>query len=156
MKTRALELSVGLFVVLGLVAFVLLALRVSGLTFESNTETYKVYAYFDNVAGLTSRAKVSMAGVNIGKVSKVELDPNNYMGKVTMEIDKKIDNLPKDSTALVLTAGLLGEKYIGISIGGDDEIIQDGDEIFDTQSALVLEELIGKFLMSSINNKGSD
>jgi len=156
MKTRALELSVGLFVLFGFLAFVLLALRVSGLSFESNNETYRIYAYFDNVAGLTSRAKVSMAGVNIGKVVKVELDPERYEGKVTMEIDKRIDNLPKDSTALILTAGLLGEKYVGISVGGEEEVIKEGDIISDTQSALVLEELIGKFLMNTVNNKSPD
>jgi len=150
MKVRTLEFSVGLFVLLGLAAFVLLSLRVSGLSFDANNETYKIYAYFDNVAGLSTRAKVSMAGVNIGKVTKVELDRDSYTGKVTMEINKNVNNLPQDSTAIILTAGLLGEKYIGISVGGDEKFIKDGDEIFDTQSSLVLEELIGKFLMNSV------
>jgi len=150
MRNRTLDFAVGLFVILGFCAFILLALRVSGLNLDSGGETYRIYAYFDNVAGLSTRAKVSMAGVNIGKVTKVELDPKTYQGKVTMEIDKSIDNLPLDSTALILTAGLLGEKYVGISVGGEDEFIRDGDTLFDTQSSLVLEELIGKFLMNSV------
>jgi len=149
-KTRILEFSVGLFVLLGLMAFVLLSLRVSGLSFDSSHETYKLYAYFDNLAGLRVRAKVAMGGVNIGKVTKIELDRESYTGKVTLELDKAIDNLPQDSTAIILTAGLLGEKYIGISVGGESKFLADGDVIFDTQSSLVLEELIGKFLMNSV------
>lgn len=151
MQTRTLEIGVGLFLLGGLLALLLLALRVSGLTVGHSNDTYRLYAYFDNVAGVTVRGKVTMAGVTIGKVVAVDLDHDSYRGRVTMEINKDVNNLPDDSTASILTAGLLGEKYIGISVGGDDQMLKDGGVIHDTQSALVLEDLIGKFLLNSVN-----
>jgi len=153
MQTRTQEIGVGLFIMAGFLALLLLALRVSGLTVSGADQTYKVYAYFDNIAGLTVRAKVTMAGVIIGKVTAVDLDRDSYTGRVTMEINEKVDNLPEDSTASVLTAGLLGEKYIGISIGGEEETLKDQSVIHDTQSALILEDLIGKFLLNSVNSE---
>ena len=92
-----------------------------------------------------------MAGVVVGKVTAIDLDRDSYMGRVTLEIDKRVDNLPVDSTASILTAGLLGEKYIGLSVGGEEEVLVDGSTIHDTQSALVLEDLIGKFMLNSVN-----
>ncbi len=151
MQNRTLEIGVGLFLLAGLLAFLMLALRVSGLTVGSNDDTYKVYAHFENIAGLTVRSKVTMAGVTIGKVTAIDLDRNSYMGRVTMQVDDAVNNLPADSTASILTAGLLGEKYIGISVGGEEEVLSDGGTIFDTQSSLVLEDLIGKFLLNSVN-----
>lgn len=151
MQNRSLEMGVGLFVLAGLLALLLLALRVSGLTLGSGNGTYKVYAHFDNIAGLAVRAKVTMAGVAIGKVTAIDLDRDTYTGRVTMSLDGEVDNLPLDSTASILTAGLLGEKYIGISVGGDEEVLTEGSTIHDTQSSLVLEDLIGKFLLNSVN-----
>ncbi len=151
MQNRTLEVGVGLFLLAGLLALLLLALRVSGLTVGSSENTYKVYAHFENIAGLTVRSKVTMAGVTIGKVIAIDLDRNSYMGRVTMVLDDAVDNLPADSTASILTAGLLGEKYIGISVGGEEEVLRDGSTIHDTQSSLVLEDLIGKFLLNSVN-----
>jgi phospholipid/cholesterol/gamma-HCH transport system substrate-binding protein len=151
MQTRTQEIGVGLFIMAGFLALLLLALRVSGLSVSSADESYKVYAYFDNIAGLTVRAKVTMAGVIIGKVTAIDLDHDSYTGRVTMEINDQVNNLPEDSTASVLTAGLLGEKYIGISIGGEEGTLKDQSVINDTQSALVLEDLISKFLLSSVN-----
>lgn len=151
MQNRTLEICVGLFLLAGLLAFLLLALRVSGLTVGSNDDTYKVYAHFENIAGLTVRSKVTMAGVTIGKVTAIDLDRDSYMGRVTLQVDNAVNNLPADSTASILTAGLLGEKYIGISVGGEEEVLSDGGTIFDTQSSLVLEDLIGKFLLNSVN-----
>lgn len=153
MQSRSLEIGVGLFLLAGVLALLLLALRVSGLSVAPGSNTYRVHAYFDNAAGVSARAKVTMAGVTIGQVVAVELDHDSYMGKVTMELDGRVDNLPVDSTASVLTAGLLGEKYIGISIGGEEELLVDGSEIRDTQSALVLEDLIGKFLLNTVNKE---
>ena len=150
---RALEIGVGLFLLAGVLAMLLLALRVSGLAIGTGQDTYKVHAYFDNIAGLTVRAKVTLAGVTIGKVTAIDLDRDRYAGRVTMELHKDVDNLPVDTTASILTAGLLGEKYIGLSVGGDEEVLKDGSQIHDTQSALVLEDLIGKFLLNS-ENKG--
>jgi phospholipid/cholesterol/gamma-HCH transport system substrate-binding protein len=117
----------------------------------SSDNTYKVYAHFENIAGLTVRSKVTMAGVTVGKVTAIDLDRNSYMGRVTMQLDDAVDNLPADSTASILTAGLLGEKYIGLSVGGEEEVLRDGGTIHDTQSSLVLEDLIGKFLLNSVN-----
>ncbi|MBX9913897.1 MAG: outer membrane lipid asymmetry maintenance protein MlaD [Pseudomonadaceae bacterium] len=151
MQTRTMEIGVGLFLLAGLLALALLALRVSGLTVADSADTYKLYANFDNVAGLTVRSKVTMAGVTIGKVSAIDLDRNSYTGRVTMDIQKRMDNLPEDSTASILTAGLLGEKYVGISVGGDENVLKEGGVIHDTQSALVLEDLIGKFLLNTVN-----
>lgn len=151
MQTRTMEIGVGLFLLAGLLALLLLALRVSGLSVVDSADTYKLYANFDNVAGLTVRAKVTMAGVTIGKVSAIDLDRDSYTGRVTMDLQKRVDNLPADSTASILTAGLLGEKYIGISVGGDEALLKEGGVIRDTQSALVLEDLIGKFLLNTVN-----
>ena len=151
MRTRKLELTVGLFILAGLVALLILALRVSGLTLSTSGDTYTVYAHFDNVSGLTSRSKVTMAGVTIGQVKRITFDKNRYTGLVEMTINSDVDTLPADSTASIVTAGLLGEKYIGISVGGDDLVLNDGDEIHDTQSALVLEELIGRVLLNTVS-----
>jgi phospholipid/cholesterol/gamma-HCH transport system substrate-binding protein len=153
MQNRTLEIGVGLFLLAGILALLLLALRVSGLSASPTAETYKVYAYFDNIAGLTVRAKVTMAGVTIGKVTAIDLDRDSYMGRVTLQLDSDVDNLPTDSTASILTAGLLGEKYIGISVGGEEDVLKEGGTIHDTQSSLVLEDLIGKFLLNSVGKE---
>ena len=151
MQNRTMAIGVGLFLLAGILALLLLALRVSGLSPTASTDTYKLYANFDNIAGLTVRAKVTMAGVTIGKVTAIDLDRDNYMARVTLQLEKAVDNLPVDSTASILTAGLLGEKYIGISVGGEDAILKDGGTIHDTQSSLVLEDLIGKFLLNTVS-----
>ncbi|WP_416426867.1 outer membrane lipid asymmetry maintenance protein MlaD [Pseudomonas sp. App30] len=151
MQNRTLEIGVGMFLLAGILALILLALRVSGLSTSAANDTYKLYANFDNIAGLTVRAKVTMAGVTVGKVTAIDLDRDTFTGRVTMQIDKKVNNLPTDSTASILTAGLLGEKYIGLSVGGEDTLLKDGGTIHDTQSSLVLEDLIGKFLLNTVN-----
>lgn len=153
MRNRTLELTVGLFILVGILALLVLALRVSGLTMSTSADSYKVYAHFDNVAGLTPRAKVTMAGVTIGQITGIEFDKNRYTGKVEMAINGNINTLPSDSTASILTAGLLGEKYVGISVGGEETMLADGDQIYDTQSALVLEELIGRFLLNTVSKE---
>ena len=153
MRIRAVEISVGVFLLAGMLALLLLALRVSGLTVANSTDTYKLVAHFDNISGLTTRAKVTMAGVTVGKVVAIDFDTETYTGKVSMEVQSRVNNLPTDTTASILTAGLLGEKYISFSVGCEDEVLKDGDVIYDTQSSLVLEELIGKFLMNSVNQE---
>ena len=92
-----------------------------------------------------------MAGVTIGKVTAIDLDRDSFTGRVTMQLEKTVDNLPTDSTASILTAGLLGEKYIGISVGGEEGLLKEGGTIHDTQSSLVLEDLIGKFLLNTVS-----
>ncbi|WP_373186447.1 outer membrane lipid asymmetry maintenance protein MlaD [Halopseudomonas sp.] len=153
MRTRTLELTVGLFILVGIMALLVLALRVSGLSVSPTADSYKVYAHFDNIAGLTPRAKVTMSGVTIGQVTAIEFDKNRYTARVEMAIDGDVNTLPSDSAASILTAGLLGEKYVGISVGGEDTMLEDGDRIVDTQSALVLEELIGRFLLSTVSKE---
>ncbi|MCG8314412.1 MAG: outer membrane lipid asymmetry maintenance protein MlaD [Pseudomonadales bacterium] len=153
MRIRTIELTVGAFMVAGFAALAFLAINVSGLTVSSTEETYRVSARFENIGGLTVRAKVTMAGVVIGKVSNIYLDKDQYVAVVEMDIFKYVDNLSIDSTASILTAGLLGEKYIGVMVGAEEEFLADGDEIDDTQSALVLEDLVSKFLFDKVNEE---
>ena len=150
MTTRWIEISVGGFVIAAAFSLLLLAFKVSDLNFSADDDsTYTVYAHFNNVGGLKPRAKVTMAGVNIGRVSSIEIDPQWYDAKVTLRIDNSMRNkLSADTTAMILTSGLLGENYIGIVVGAEEEMLADGGEIRDTQPALVLEDLIGKFLSS--------
>ena len=156
MRTRSLELAVGAFIVISVAALFFLALKVSGLSSELNQPSYKVYAHFQNIGGLTVRAKVTMSGVAIGRVSAIELDKKRLNAKVTLEIYNDVNEISTDSVASILTAGLLGEKYIGIVPGADDTFIKNGDEIEQTQSSLVLEDLIGKFLFNkATEDKGA-
>lgn len=144
----ALEILVGVFVLLGFVALAFLAIQVSGLSQAGSAETYQVSARFTDVGGLTERAKVSMGGVTIGRVTDISLDQTDFMAVVTMDIESKYDQLTADATARILTSGVLGEKYIGLSPGAEDIFLEEGDEIEYTQSSLVLEDLIGKFLVN--------
>lgn len=146
MRRRYLELGVGMFIVAGIVALFMLALQVSGIRQEQNGETYLITARFDSVAGLQERAKVTTAGVLIGRVTNIALDPSDYRAVVSMAIKKDVDYLSTDTIAAIQTAGVLGEKYIALSIGADEETLSEGDEITDTASAVVLEELIGKVM----------
>jgi len=149
MRMRTIEISVGAFMLAGILALGFLAIQVSGLSIhDSNRDTYKLYAHFTNASGLTVRAKVSIAGVVIGRVTAITLDPKDTRAKVEMAIQKNVNFVTSDSIASIQTAGILGEKYISLSIGGDPEVLKDGEEIADTQSALVLEDLIGKVLTS--------
>ena len=145
---RYIELSVGTFMVMGIIALVLMAFRVSGLSMDTGGETYTLKARFQNLGGLTERSKVSMAGVTIGKVKKIYLDNEYYEAVVEMEINQSMDTLSTDTSAAILTAGLLGEKYIGLQGGGELDNLKDGDWIVDTQSAVVLEDLISRFLFN--------
>lgn len=154
MKTRTIEISVGAFIFAGILAFLFLAIQVSGINIsESKTDTYKLYAHFSNASGLAVRAKITVAGVVIGRVNSIVLDPIDNRAKVEMVIQKDINFLTKDSIASIQTAGILGEKYIAISVGGDATILQEGNEITDTQSALVLEDLISKVLTGLASKK---
>lgn len=149
MKSKQLELMVGLFVILGFAALAYLAIQVSGLSGSSSKDVYQIQARFDDIGGLTQRAKVSIAGVTVGEVESIVLDKELYMALVTFNIYSDVQNIPTDSSLAILTNGLLGEKYVGVSIGAEEEyLIQDG-EIYDTQSALVLENLISQFLFES-------
>lgn len=146
MSEKKIELLVGLFVLLALASLSFLALKVSGLTNLGQSKGYEVSAYFDNAIGLKVGAKVSVAGVTVGEVSQISLDQALMMSKVDMEIAPEFDQLPEDSSASILTAGLLGDKYIGLNIGAEELFLVEGSVIHDTQSAVVLEELLGKVM----------
>jgi len=151
MQTGSLEIGVGVLILAGIVSLVTLAINVSGLSLTDRAGGYTVYARFENIGGLTERAKVSLSGVQIGEVSAIRIDPRMLMADVEMRIFSEVDYLSSDSSAQILTAGLLGEKYIGITPGFEEETLKEGSRIEDTQSALVLEELIGKFLFNKVS-----
>ena len=148
MNTRLVEIAVGAFMAAGLVALFFLAMQVSNLASISNGEGYEVTARFSNIGGLKVRSPVSMAGVRIGRVVGIDYDQKSFEALVTMRIDSAYNQIPEDTIAKIYTSGLLGEQYIGLDPGGSLENLQQGSEIMMTQSALVLEEIIGQFLFS--------
>ncbi len=152
MNTRRTEISVGIFLIAGIAALVLLALKVSNISETRISNTYQLTARFDDIGGLKVRSPIRMGGVLIGRISNISLDKQYLMPVVTLSIFNEHNNLPSETSASILTAGLLGEQYMALSPGGDDEILRDGDEIEDTQSALIIEELIGQFLFNDSSN----
>ena len=147
MSTRFIETMVGLFVVLGFLAFFMLAMRVSDLSRLTNNEGYEVSAYFENVGGLKVRAPVTVSGVRVGQVTSIVYDADRYEAQVMMRIGIEHDYFPIDTTASIYTVGLLGEQYIALEPGAEEDVLKTGDTIEITQSALVLEEIIGKFVV---------
>lgn len=147
-SSRTLEIWVGLFVALGLLALFVLAMRVSNLNDFREPEGYTLTAYFQNIGGLKVKAPVTLAGVRIGRITGIELDQESFTAKVTLAIAPQFNQLPDDSSAAILTSGLLGEQFIGLEPGGSDMYLKGGDRIEYTQSALVLENIIGQFLYS--------
>ena len=145
MKRTTVDLWVGVFVTAGLIALFALALKVGNATTVTASNGYSVYAEFDNIGGLKVRAPVKSAGVVVGRVEGIVLDQQKYLAKVTVRLDNRY-KFPKDTTAAILTSGLLGEQYIGLEAGGDTANLAPGDRIKLTQSAVVLEKLIGQFL----------
>ena len=154
-QTKMLEIWVGVFVAAGLAALLVLAMKVSNLsTLRDEADTYTLTARFDNVGGLKVRSPVSVAGVRIGRVSAIDFDNETFEAVVTLAIAKRYDRFPKDTAARIFTAGLLGEQYVSLEPGGDEEVLKDGDEIRLTQSALVLEQVIGQFLYKAAEGGG--
>jgi phospholipid/cholesterol/gamma-HCH transport system substrate-binding protein len=150
-----LDLWVGVFVTAGVLALFVLALKVGNASNISVSDGYRVIAEFDNIGGLKVRAPVKSAGVVVGRVEGIALDTRSFRANVTMRVDKRYP-FPKDSSASILTAGLLGEQYIGMDGGGDEQNLQDGDRIKLTQSAIVLEKVIGQFLYGKAAENVSD
>ena len=148
MQSRAMEILVGFFVCLGIAAVFILTFRVASLDSIEGGSGYRVTAQFENIGGLKPGASVTLAGVKIGRVKKIVIDPSNFEAEVSMEISSVYTNIPEDSSAKILTAGLLGEQYLGLEIGGADQNLKEGSKIKFTQSALVLENIIGQFLTS--------
>jgi phospholipid/cholesterol/gamma-HCH transport system substrate-binding protein len=147
MERTTLDLWVGMFVVAGVAALVMLAMKVGNLSTYNVSETYQVHAYFSNVGGLKPKASIRSAGVLVGRVTSITLDTERYEANVVMNLDKRYQ-FPKDTFANILTSGLLGEQYIGLMPGGDSEMLKNGELVKQTQSAMVLEDLIGKFMYS--------
>tara|TARA_R110002111_G_scaffold40867_1_gene76193 strand:- start:963 stop:1433 length:471 start_codon:yes stop_codon:yes gene_type:complete len=147
-QKKSTEITVGLFVILGIAALVFLAMKVSNLTSFNDEVGYKVVAEFENIGGLKVRSPVTMAGVRVGRVDSIQLDSETYNARVTLNLYSSFNMLPTDTAASIYTAGLLGEQYIGLEAGAEEEFLKDGDVIELTQPALVLEKMIGQFLFS--------
>ena len=147
MNRKLLDLWVGLFVAIGFAAILFLALRVGNLSSAGFSETYTLIANFDNIGGLKVRGPVKSAGVVVGRVTKIHFDEKIYEAVVTMSVDGRY-RFPRDTFASILTAGLLGEQYVGLDAGGDEDTLKPGDTFGKTQSAVVLEKLIGQFLFN--------
>ena len=145
MSRKLLDLWVGFFVVLGFAALLFLALRVGNVSSANFAETYQLTAKFDNIGGLKVRGPVKSAGVVVGRVSEIRFDQENYEAVATLTIDSRY-RFPKDTFASILTAGLLGEQYVGLEAGADTAMLESGDRVLITQSAVVLEKLIGQFM----------
>jgi phospholipid/cholesterol/gamma-HCH transport system substrate-binding protein len=153
MSKKGIEMMVGLFVLLGLAGALFLSLRAANLASFGEHKGYTVIAKFDNIGGLKPRAPVRSAGVTIGRVKSITLDPKTYLGQVTMEINDDV-RFPKDSSAKILTSGLLGDQYIGLEPGADEKELVAGDVIRQTQSAVVLENLIGQMIFNKAADAG--
>lgn len=155
MERTTLDIWVGAFVVGGLIALLILAFKVGNLGGYDGSETYQVYGEFDNIGGLKIKAPVKSSGVVVGRVSGIQFDNKTFRARVEIRLTKNYQ-FPKDTSAAILTSGLLGEQYIGLEAGGDEENLKNGDKFKLTQSALVLEQLIGQALFSKAADEGGD
>ncbi len=155
MAKKGIETLVGLFVLMGVLGLVFLALQAANLGSLTGSDNYAVQARFDNIGGLKARAPVRTAGVVVGRVKSIELDGKTFQSIVTLEIERRYQ-FPKDTAAKILTAGLLGDQYIGLEPGGDDKNLAAGDTVAQTQSAVVLENLIGQFLSGKAADAGTE
>ena len=154
MSRKGIETMVGLFVMLGIAGLLFLALKAANLASFGERASYSVSARFDYLGGLKARAPVRSAGVTVGRVKRIKLDPKTFQGVVTMEIDQDV-KFPKDSSAKILTSGLLGDQYIGLDPGADEKSLANGDVIRQTQSAVVLENLIGQLIFNKAADAGA-
>lgn len=154
MKRATIDLWVGIFVAIGLASVAFLSLKVANLTTTSSAATYALYAEFDNIGGLKVKAPVKSSGVVVGRVTGIELNAQNYRARVSLVLDTRFQ-FSRDTSAEILTAGLLGEQYIGLTQGGDEDVLKGGDRIALTSSAMVLEQLIGKFMTSMAEKPAS-
>ncbi|MCF6256487.1 MAG: outer membrane lipid asymmetry maintenance protein MlaD [Gammaproteobacteria bacterium] len=153
MHSRSVQIWVGLFVVAGMAALLMLSMKVSNISAFTESEGFEVTGYFENIGGLKVRSPVTMAGVVVGRVANIGFDKDSYEAVVTLNIQNEYDNIPVDSSASIFTAGLLGEQYIGLEAGGAEEVLKAGSELELTQSAIVLEQIIGQFLVSQADKE---
>lgn len=156
MNTRIVEIWVGIFIAAGAAALFMLAMKVSNLTSYTDDEGYVITAKFEDASGLKVRSPVAMAGVRLGRVIDIKFDNITLEAIVTMRIESKYNTLPTDTSASIYTAGLLGEKYVGLEPGGDEASLKQGDRLKLTQSSMVLEKLIGQFVAQFLNEDSSD
>ena len=147
-ENASMEFSTGLFVLLGFAALIFLATQTTNLEAMVSDDAYRVTARFEDVSGLKERSAVTMAGVKIGRVERIQFDRDDLDAVVTMRIESRYDAIPDDADAAILTAGLLGSKYVGIGPGGSDTFLEEGSEIEFTQSSMSLERLVSKYLFS--------
>jgi phospholipid/cholesterol/gamma-HCH transport system substrate-binding protein len=148
--SKKMEFFVGLMVLMALLAGLFMAVKVSNfgrLAGMQDSASYPITAVFSDIGGLKPRAKVTMGGVVVGRVNRIQLDTTTFKAVVTIDMDSRFNQIPSDSSASILTAGLLGDQYIGIEPGGDDSVLSAGNRIEHTQPAMVLEKLIGQFLV---------
>jgi phospholipid/cholesterol/gamma-HCH transport system substrate-binding protein len=155
MNRSAIDLWVGVFVVTGIAALLFLALKVGNLASFSSGQAYQVYAKFANIGGLKARAPIKSAGVVVGRVQSIRFDNESYEAIVEMNLDA-VYQFPRDTTAKILTSGILGEQYVGLEAGGDGVMLKSGDRLRLTQSAVVLENLISQFLFSKASESKGD
>jgi phospholipid/cholesterol/gamma-HCH transport system substrate-binding protein len=155
MRKSAIDVWVGIFVAIGLLAALFLALKVGNMNAVSFQLTYTITARFDNIGGLKPRAPVKSAGVVVGRIADIRFDDTTYQATVTMTLERSYQ-FPKDSSAKILTSGLLGEQYVGLEAGGSDQMLAQGNMITQTQSAVVLENLISQFLYNKAADGGKD
>ncbi len=155
MERTTIDLWVGLFVVMGLGALLVLALKVGNLSSVNMSESYAVTANFSNIGGLKARAAVKSAGVVVGRVTEIRFDGQNHEAKVTLKLDRQY-SFSRDTSASIMTSGLLGEQYVALETGGDSAQLKEGDKIKITQSAVVLERLIGQFLYNKASDGGEN
>ncbi len=153
MTSRKIEILVGLFVAAAIAAFFMLAMQVSNMSSYGGGENYELLARFDNIGGLKVRSPVSAGGVRIGRVTEIRYNSDTYEAIVHMAIEKQYDKFPIDTAASILTSGLLGEQYVGFEPGAEEDFLKQGDVIDLTQSALVLEQIIGQFLYSKADEE---
>lgn len=153
MGQKYLETLVGFFILLAIAGLLMLAFQVSDLTTYQGNKGYNVTAQFDNIGDLKVRAPVTVAGVKVGQVASIALDPKTYRAAVTLRMNENANYIPKDSAASILTAGLLGANYISISPGFDEQFLKNGDSIGETHSAIILEQMIGQLLFSVNKDK---
>jgi phospholipid/cholesterol/gamma-HCH transport system substrate-binding protein len=159
MKLRTVEITVGAFMIIGILCLLMLAIQVSGLSnFVKEEPGYRVRAEFTNIGSLKVRAKVTIAGVAVGRVVKIQLEPDTYNATVWLALDpKRLSKLPTDTRASILTAGLLGDNYISLTPGFSESFLKEGDiiSINDTDSAIILEQLVSKFLANQLSSKSA-
>ncbi len=153
MSTRAIEILVGVFVAAGFAALFTLAMQVSNLSTLNESDGYRVKAYFENIGGLKVRSPVTVSGVRVGRVSSIHYNPNQYQAEVVLTIEAAQDYFPIDTSASIYTSGLLGEQYIALEPGAEEQMLKNGDTLEYTQSAMILERLIGRVLVNMTTKK---